>query len=105
MLTTWGGRTDPSMAVGLLYTEGFANPGGHTTETVVDLHQQALATSDQAEREEAFDALAEEIVLEEAMSSILYFSATGGLTRDDVVGVQPWLSGKPEFRGVGVLRE
>lgn len=39
------------------------------------------------------------------MAHILYFSATGSLTTDRVVGLQSYLSGKPEFRGVKVLRE
>lgn len=98
----WTGRPDPSQTVGLLYAaDGFANPGKTTTDEVASGYQQLLATTDPAERAAIAQQLSAQIT-EDALDVVLYFPYENVAYSDQVVGLQPWLAGKLEFRGVGI---
>jgi peptide/nickel transport system substrate-binding protein len=102
LVSPWGGRPDPSQTLGLLYSDtGFSNPGRHTTPTFMDAFAATLEVQSPDERAAALRA-ASKAVAEEALDVILYFPTTPIVYTDEVSGVVGWLSGKPEFRGVGV---
>ncbi len=102
LVSPWGGRPDPSQTLGLLYSsEGFSNPGGATTD---EIEAHISETRVPAERDERAEPIHEAVqaVTEEALDVVLYFPVTPTLTTDAVVGLESYLSGKPEFRGVGL---
>ncbi|GAA3731707.1 ABC transporter substrate-binding protein [Salinactinospora qingdaonensis] len=100
----WTGRPDPAQTAGLLYTEeGFANPAKETTSEVADLHQELVATIDDDEREQLARDLSAQIT-EDALDVVLYFPFQNVAYSDKVQGLEPWLSGKLEFRGVGMTQ-
>ena len=102
LMSEWGGRHDPSTTVGLRYTsDGFSNPGRHTTDELMELYDESLATSDQAEREPILQQISDEVV-DQVLDIPLVFQEVGWVTRDDVVGFEPNMLGRVEFRGVGV---
>lgn len=96
------GRTDPANTVGDRYTSsGFFNPGGHTTERLEELYLEALQTSDPDVRTGLLQDLSTEIV-DNLLEISLFFPQEPEGINDRVVGYVPYISGKPEFRGVGV---
>lgn len=102
LLSVFGGRFDPAQHFGLLYTQGpIQNPGG---QTVPALTEQLAAVARPGTIEERTPAVraASKVVSDEAVNIILHHPM--GLVAYDpkVVGVQPWLIGRPEFRGMGV---
>jgi ABC-type transport system substrate-binding protein len=102
ILAAWGGRPDPSQTAGLLFTPGsLQNPGAHSTEEVQRLHQLSLEPVSEEERTKRVRALSAQIV-EDALDVPVYFPDAVYVSTDDVVGLQIWIGGKPEFRGVGM---
>jgi peptide/nickel transport system substrate-binding protein len=102
MVSIWTGRPDPQMTVNLLYTSsGFSNAGRHSTPEVEELQAEALATTDPDERMELLQALSLQI-MEDALAVPIYFPEQVVAFKPEVVGLQPWTSGKVEFRGVGL---
>ncbi len=102
LISVFGGRADPAQLLGSLFTAGpIQNPGGHTTPAVTELVAAANAPGDQTERAGAQQAASAEI-LEEALNTVVYHTMVPLAYSDNVVGVQSWLGGKPELRGVGI---
>ncbi|MFV0526608.1 MAG: ABC transporter substrate-binding protein [Acidimicrobiales bacterium] len=102
IISPWGGRPDPSQTLYLLFTpDGFSNPGGVTTDKFMDLYPATLEVDG---REAALQAASAEITAE-AMDVVMYYPQTPYVYGQNVVGVQQWYSGKPEFRGMGVSAE
>ena len=104
MIAGWGPRPDPSMTVAQRYTEdGFANPGGHSTDRLHELHEAADAEVDEQERTALVHELGEEVV-DQVLEIPVVFPHDVYLYTDDVVGFEPRLMRRPEFRGVGVAQ-
>lgn len=104
MIAGWGPRPDPSMTVATRYTsDGYANPGGHSTERLEELHAAAETIVDEDERAEVMHELVEEVV-DEVLEIPVIFPHDVYLTTDDVVGFRPRLMRRPEFRGVGIAQ-
>lgn len=100
-----GGRPDPAQTTALRYTPGgFMNPGDHTTPEIQRLQEQVLTTIDPEARTEAFHELFRE-VLDEAMEVILYYANPPLGMSPRVVGFDPLLADRPEFRGVAMLAD
>jgi peptide/nickel transport system substrate-binding protein len=100
-----GGRPDPAQTTALRYTPGgFMNPGDHSTEEIAELQEAVLVTIDEDERAEHFHALFQEVV-DEALEVILYYANPPLGMSPRVVGFDPLLADRPEFRGVGMLAE
>ena len=100
-----GGRPDPAQTTALRYTPGgFMNPGDHSTPEIERLQEAVITTIDQDERTEAFHALFREIV-DEALEVILYYANPPLGMSPKVVGFDPLLADRPEFRGVAILAD
>ena len=100
-----GGRPDPAQTTGLRYTPGgFMNPGDHTTPEIQALQERVITTVDPEARTEAFHELFR-AGLDEAMEVILYYASPPLGMSPRVVGFDPLLADRPEFRGVAILAE
>lgn len=101
----WTGRPDPWQTVDLLYSEeGFANPSRTTTEEVAALYDELRVTTEDARRQELARELSAQIT-RDALDVVLYFPHQNVAYSESVLGLQPWLAGKLEFRGVGMAAD
>lgn len=104
MLATWGGRPDPAMTmIQRAGAESFANPGGHTTPAMTDLIAQVTSIADPVEREKALQAGSKEMA-ESVLEMVVAFPRTPYVMAKNVV-FQPYLSSKPEFRDIAVIKD
>ncbi|MGD9751736.1 MAG: ABC transporter substrate-binding protein [Acidimicrobiia bacterium] len=100
----WGGRADPAQTTNALYTAAATtNPGGHSTPRVEELQLAAAQPGDPADRAAAMHELVKEIT-DEALDVVLYYPYNPYAMSDKVSGMEVWITGKPEFRNVGILR-
>jgi peptide/nickel transport system substrate-binding protein len=104
LVSPWGGRPDPSLTLALMFGgEGFSNPGRHTTPEVQEAIDATQVVQSDEDRTAALKA-ASAAVVEAALDVPLYFPITPSVFTDRVIGWQTWLSGKPEFRYVGLKK-
>jgi peptide/nickel transport system substrate-binding protein len=104
MLAGWGGRPDPAMTMfQRAAPDAFANPGGGTTDTMVELLDRVTTTIDPAEREVALKAGSREMA-ESVLEMVILFPQVSYVTQGNVV-FEPYLTSKPEFREVAVLQD
>lgn len=99
----WGGRTDAGLTFEALYTDGGrANPSNFSRPEFEELYLRSLSETDLDARWEILREMSGMTVLEPHPVVVLYspFGASGGSPQ--VVGLQHYVSGKVEFRGVGV---
>jgi len=102
MLASWGGRPDPAMTLNQrMSPDGFANPGGHTTDAMVEAIEQSTSLGDPDERQEALRAGSREVA-ESVLEMVILFPQIPYGTAEGVV-FEPYLTAKPEFRNVGIL--
>ena len=102
MLAGWGGRPDPAMTfIQRAGPDAFANPGGVTTDEMVDLIAQATSIADPDEREAALQAGSQEMA-ESVLEMVILFPNVPYVTQSNVV-FTPYLSSKPEFRDVAIV--
>lgn len=102
ILSRWTGRADPLQTLGILYTPGaIQNPGAHTTPEVQALYDEAIVETDPDARIDLIQQLTEQVT-QDAMAVALYVPSYNIAMTTDVNGLVPWLSGKPEFRGVSI---
>lgn len=105
LVAQWGGRPDPSMTIELQFTsEGFGNPGRHTTEEMERLHREALVTIDRAERQEVIHRNVAHIVDQAFQVPIAHEEGIFAMT-DRVVGFETLVTGQPNFRTLGLRAE
>lgn len=101
MLASWGGRPDPAMTFNQRMSgDGFANPGGNTTEKMTDLIEQSISTGDPDARQEALRAGSREVAESVLEMVVLFPQIPYGL--GEGVVFEPYLTAKPEFRNVGI---
>lgn len=104
LVSVFGGRADPAQLLTSLFTAGpLQNPGSATTPKVTELVTASNNPGSIAQRGTAVKAASAE-VLEESMNVVLYHTMTGLAHSKKVLGVQVWLGGKPEWRGVGLAK-
>jgi peptide/nickel transport system substrate-binding protein len=102
MLAGWGGRPDPAMTfIQRAGPDAFANPGGVTTDEMVDLIAQATSIADPTERQAALRAGSQEMA-ESVLEMVVLFPKVPYVAQADVV-FTPYLSSKPEFRDVAIV--
>lgn len=100
MLATWGGRPDPAMTFNQRASaDGFANPGGGTTDEMIELIEESVSIVDPDEREDALKRGSREMA-ESVLELVLMFPQVPYGMQDNVV-FEPYLTAKPEFRNVG----
>jgi peptide/nickel transport system substrate-binding protein len=102
----WGGRPSAEQVFALIYQrDGFLNPGGHlVNEEFEEAFDRAQRATTAEEREEALQA-ATLAVTEQGNSAPLFFPYTPLVHVERVVGLEKYVSGKIEFRGVGMRPE
>lgn len=102
-LGRWGGRSDPLQTLeALMGPDGSLNPGGGTSDAMVELLDQIRALPVGDERTELLQqASAEQVasMLEIPLVSVQVPWMLNGC----VTGFEPYLNIRDEFRGVGVL--
>jgi peptide/nickel transport system substrate-binding protein len=96
------GSIDPANTVGSRFAaNGFFNAGKYSTPKLEELYQQAIATTDEAERTTVLQGVSTEVV-EQVLDMPLFFALEPMGVNDRVVGYEDYFTGKPEFRGVAV---
>jgi peptide/nickel transport system substrate-binding protein len=104
MLAGWGGRADPAMTfIQRAGPEAFSNPGGGTTDEMVELIAQATSIADPEEREAALKEGSREMA-ESVLEMVVMFPNIPYVTQSNVV-FTPYLSSKPEFRDVAIVAD
>jgi peptide/nickel transport system substrate-binding protein len=104
MLASWGGRPDPAMTmIQRAAPDAFANPGGGTTDRMVELLEGAKTTIDPDERASVLKQASREMA-ESVLEMVVFFPQVSYVAKDNVV-FEPYLTSKPEFRDVAVLQD
>lgn len=104
LVSQWGGRPDPSMTIELQFTsEGFSNPGRHTTPRLEQLHQQTLATLDPGARRAVIHETVGEIV-EQGLQVPIVSDESVIATNERVAGFETLVTGQINFRTLGMTR-
>lgn len=99
----WSGRADPALTLAPNYLAGgWQNPGNLTSDEVTRLFEEAEAEPDLEARTALLQQLSAELVEHPLSIVALYRPKTSVVAVDGVVGLQSWISGKTEFRGVGM---
>lgn len=102
LVSPWGGRADPSQTLALMFSDqGFSNPGRHTTPAVAEAISATFVVQSPEDRAAALQA-ASAAVVADALDVVLYYPITPGVYTPQTLGAQTWLSGKPEFRAIGL---
>lgn len=96
------GSIDPANTVGSRYSaNGFFNPGKFSTPRLEELYQQSLATTDPAEREAVLQDVTREVV-DQVLDMPLFFAREPVAVSERVVGFVPYVTGRPDYRSLGV---
>jgi peptide/nickel transport system substrate-binding protein len=96
------GAIDPANTVGSRFAStGFFNAGKYSTPHLEELYQQALATTDEDDRTTVMQDVSREVV-EQVLDMPIFFALEPLGVNDRVVGFESYLTGRPEYRGVGV---
>jgi peptide/nickel transport system substrate-binding protein len=104
MLAGWGGRPDPAMTlIQRAGPDAFANPGGVTTDKMVELIGQATSIADPVEREVALKAGSQEMA-ESVLEMVVLFPQVTYVAQANAV-FEPYLTSKPEFRDVAIIQD
>ncbi len=105
LISVFGGRADPAQLLTSLFTAGpIQNPGGQSTPKMLELVAAANAGGTNEQRAKAQQDASKEMV-DEALNAIFYHTMVPLAYHDNVLGVQNWLGGKPEMRGVGIAKK
>jgi peptide/nickel transport system substrate-binding protein len=95
-------QVDPALTVGTRYVStGSFNPGQYSTPEMEALYADLVATTDAEERTALLEEVSREAV-EQALDMPLFFVVVPEAVNDRVVGYEPSIIERPEFRGTGV---
>lgn len=102
----WTGRPDPTSTLALIFMPGGSNnPSNLASAKAVELFNKQKAESDPAKRADILSDLSKEFVDHPPASNIVLFqSVTAIAASTKVVGLQGYITGKVEFRGVGMTK-
>jgi peptide/nickel transport system substrate-binding protein len=104
-LLNTNGSIDPANTVGTRYAAtGFFNAGKYSTPRLEELYQQSLTTTAEEERTAVMQDISTEVV-EQVLDMPIFFAQEPEAINDRVVGYESYFTGRPEFRGVGVLAD
>ncbi|MHA6695253.1 ABC transporter substrate-binding protein [Homoserinimonas sp. A520] len=100
----WTGRPDPTSTLGLIFMPGGSNnPSDLASKTAIDLFEKQKVETDSAKRAELLGQLSKELVDHPPASNVVLFQAVSAIgANTKVVGLQGYMTGKVEFRGVGM---
>lgn len=101
VMITFQGRPDPFLTLGRIFAEnGPTSASGLSTPLFMEAFGRMQTATDEETRVEAIlDAV--NSVVTESLSIILLNANANYVTRADVVGFEPFVTAKPEFRGMG----
>ncbi|MEZ5266219.1 MAG: ABC transporter substrate-binding protein [Acidimicrobiales bacterium] len=99
----WGGRADPAQTTNAVHGGRHDQPRRAQHPRVEELQPAAAQPGDPADRAAAMHELVKEIT-DEALDVVLYYLYNPYAMSDKVSGMEVWITGKPEFRNVGILR-
>ena len=98
----WGGRPDATQTFRLLSSDtGFSNPGRHTTPEMMAAVDATAEIQPEEERNAALQAASAQVVTD-VLDVVTYFPITSYSFSQDVLGVERWGFGRPDFRYVGM---
>lgn len=102
----WTGRPDPTSTIEQLYMPGGSqNPGDLVTDRAFELYEAQKVETDPTARAELLQQLGAEFVENPpATQLVLFETVSATAATNEVVGLQNWVTGKLEFRGVGMAR-
>lgn len=102
----WTGRPDPTSTLSLIFMPGGSNnPSNMASENAVKLFNEQKVEADPVKRGKLLQALSKEMVDHPPASNIVLFqSMTAIAASPKVVGLEGYLTGKVEFRGVGMTK-
>jgi ABC-type transport system substrate-binding protein len=101
MQGAWSGRPSAEQIIQLLHSStGFGNPGGFAPAGFDDLLGSALAATDEEAHTAALDELAQ-VGFDEVLSVPIVFPYTTVGSQPRVSGLEIYVTGKLELRGVG----
>lgn len=102
LVGSWGGRPHPLQTLFLQYhPEGFSNTGNQLDEQFLERYEAALEAPDDAALDEGLRDMSG-VVATNALDLVLWYREIPSVFQPAVVGAQPYVSGKQEFRGVGL---
>lgn len=98
----WSGRPSAEQTIQLLTTStGFANPSGWAPDGFDQAYADTLAATTAEERQTKLEGLSQTI-FDEVLAVPLFFPYSPQGSQKRVEGLQSWLTGKTEFRGVTI---
>lgn len=103
-LSYWTGRPDPVMTLQMRSTSGqYLNPGGGSTPKMEQLVAQASQLAPGPERDDVIQQAVVESI-EQVLEVPIVFPETAVVAAENVAGQMFYVSAKPEFRGVGIVK-
>lgn len=102
----WTGRPDPTSTLALIFMPGGSNnPSNMASKRAVELFEQQKAEVDPQKRADLLAQLSDELVEHPPASNVVLFqSVTAIAAKPEVVGLDDYITGKVEFRGVGMTK-
>ena len=98
----WGGRPDATQTFRLLYSDtGFSNPGRHTTPEMMAAIDETAQVQPEEERNASLQRASAQVVTD-VLDIVTFFPVTSYSFADNVLGVERWGFGRPDFRYVGI---
>ncbi|MDF5754334.1 ABC transporter substrate-binding protein [Spongiactinospora sp. TRM90649] len=96
---------DPSIQIASYYlSNGFSNPGGYSNAKVVELDTQAKAAQTREERSAIYKKLFQETFADAAPPVTLCHLNTPLAMNDKVMGLEVYVDGSRQFRGVAIKK-
>jgi peptide/nickel transport system substrate-binding protein len=103
-LSYWTGRPDPVMTLQMRSTAGqYLNPGGGSTPKMEQLVAQASQLAPGPQRDDVIHQAVTESI-DQVLEVPIVFPETAVVSAKNVAGQMFYVSAKPEFRGVGIVK-
>lgn len=101
----WTGRPDPTVTLNeLCMPTGTLNPSGIVSDTAKSLFDQQRTETDPDKRAKLLQQLSDELVAHPGTNIVLFQAVSATAATKKVIGLQTWISGKIEFRNVGIAK-
>lgn len=100
----WSGRSDPTQTLEAMFSEtGFENPGKTSTPAVLDKIAATKIVQSTEARAKAVQAASAQVTAD-ALDVPIAFEYRPWIASPKVIGYRTWLTGKPEWRYVGIAK-
>lgn len=96
------GSNDPASTIGAWFSkDGFFNAGKLSTPRLEELYHAAISTTDVEQRAQIFEDVTRELV-DNTLVIPLFFARAPVVVSERVVGYEPSITNRPDYRGLGV---